>query len=296
MERKKLQEIFKESSSGLREKLSSLKLPKDYELLQGIVSNHIKSLLSSGSEFWSSLNKSDAELLNAALKMATEYQKLTLSDTIDYRELSKKMESEPVNTEVSVISETMNLLPTAICAFINPWLACVIAGATVGYKMYSGTNKKPSLTRVVERDLSAPIKPETISAIVNAIEDICVQVDNIIMKNQRNIEEISSRYASEFEAYTLEKKFPHILSAFQYLMAEKTIPADSLVMQRIVMSLKAYGYKIVDYSHKTDSLFSKQPKSGISEPEMYLPAIVREDGKGAETVSMEGVLYVPLTQ
>ena len=292
---KKLQDIFKESSNGLRENLSILKLPKDYDTLQTMVSSHIKTLLSSGSVFWSSLNKSDAEILNSALKMSTGFQKLTLSDTINYQELSKKIECEPANEEVSVISETMTLLPTAICAFISPWLACAIAGATVGYRMYNGVNKKSNQQKVTEKDLSTPIKPETISAIINAIEEICVQVDNIILKNRRNMEEIASKYDSRLQDFTLEKKFPHILSTFQYILADKNIPTDTLVMQKITMSLKAYGYKVVDYSPELESYFTKQPKGGISEPEMYLPAILKENGNGLSEVSVEGVIYVPDT-
>ena len=117
--------VFKGSVSQLEEDLSKFFLPKDYAEVQKTINKHIIALFSGDNEFKNSLNASDAELLNAALRMALSFQKLSLSESIDFKQLSIKKEVDVENNTKNdnIVENTITLLPTVICAFINPWLA-----------------------------------------------------------------------------------------------------------------------------------------------------------------------------
>ena len=102
-------------------------LPRDYAEIQKTVNQHIYTLLAGDNAFNLSLNASDAEMLNAALRMALSFQQLSLAETIDFKALSVKTEYEVDNSKtaggnIDIVKDTISLLPTVICAFINPWL------------------------------------------------------------------------------------------------------------------------------------------------------------------------------
>lgn len=134
-----LTSVFLKSEEQLIQSLRGLKLPKDYIELQKVVNGHIESLLMSENDFRNSLNASDAEMLTHALRMALYFQKLSLSESIDFKALSLRTEykvNEPANDNTDIIENALSLLPTVICAFINPWLAVAVGAGTVGAKKY----------------------------------------------------------------------------------------------------------------------------------------------------------------
>ena len=61
----------------------------------------------------------------------------------------------------------------------------------------------------------------------------------------------------------------------------------------MLFQLGVYGYKIIEYSSINDHHFTHQVKYGIEVPEMYLPAIVKENADGTLSTAIEGVYYIP---
>lgn len=290
-----LSDLFRRTSDNLRAELSQFKLPRDYELIQETVSNHINSLFAEGGDYWLSLNKSDAELLSSAMKIATCFQKLTLSNQVNYKELSKKVKQNAVednSSEAEIIANAMTLVPTIICAFINPWLAFAVGGATLGYKTVSGKSKDKT-TKTEITDISKNLSSDTISLIISTLEEICSQVDAIIQKNRSNISELKHRFEEEKKEFSLDAKYKELLKEIQYLYVKDSLSSINDTIQNLVMTLNIYGYSIVSYSPDKDVHFTKQIKHGISEPTMYLPAIIKETEDGKMVTAISGVLYIP---
>ena len=290
--------VFIQSEESLRSSLRGLYLPRNYKEIQQVINEHITNLLTENNEFKTSLNASDAEYLNVILRMSLSFQRLAFSDSVNFAELSTIYEydikEEYNEKKTDVLENTITLLPTVISAFFNPWLALAVGGATVVYKKMNPADKgKPQITkRKVDR--SKPITEEMLSDISDAIRNICREVDTVIEKIKRDRSDLVAKYKGEMEDKTLEKMYPQILMGMQYLYMENEKSEEkNQNIERILFQLGVYGYKIIEYSSANDHHFSHRVKYGIEEPEMYLPAIVKENTDGILTTAMEGIYYIP---
>lgn len=297
----KLTSVFLLSEGDLRQELSKKYLPKDYAEIQKTVNKHIIDLLSGDNEFKNALNASDAELLNAALRMALSFQQLSLSKTIDFKTLSTKTEyqiDQPNETTSAndIIENTLSLLPTVICAFINPWLTLAVGGGTVLVKkVVNGKNgtRKEVLVKERKVDVSHLISSAEIDAIINGIRNICEEVDGIISKIQRDRKDLLSKMENKLEDCTLEKMYPQILKSLQYLFMENIKSENkNQYVHNMLFNLQGYGYSVVEYSDATAGFFSKKVNPNVSEVTMYLPAITKEVN-GTPSVVSEGIVYIP---
>lgn len=292
-----LKSVFTQSEESLRSSLRGLYLPRDYKEIQKIINEHITKLLTENNEFKASLNASDAEYLNSILRMSLSFQKLTFSDSINFAELSTVIEydiKENNEGNADVLENTITLLPTVITAFFNPWLALAVGGATVLYKKVKPTEKgKPQITkRKVDR--SIPITEDMLSDISDAIRNICKEIDTVIEKIKRDRSDLIAKYKDEVENKTLEKMYPQVLTGMQYLFMENLkSEVKNPNIESMLFQLGIYGYRILEYSNENSTYFTQQIKYGIDKPEMYLPAIVKENEDGTFTTAVEGVLYVP---
>lgn len=296
-----LTSVFLHSEETLREELRNKYLPKDYVEIQKIVNQHIIDLLSGDNEFKNSLNASDAELLNAALRMALSFQQLSLSESIDFKALSTKTEyqvnqQEDISTNNDIIENTLSLLPTVICAFINPWLTLAVGGGTVLVKkIIKGKNgvRKEVLVKERKVDVSHIISNAEIDAIINGIRNICEEVDGIISKIQRDRKDLVSQMENKLEDFTLEKMYPQVLAALQYLFMENLKSENkNQYVQNMLFNLQGYGYSVVEYTDATSGFFTKKANPNVTEITMYLPAIIK-DVHGTPSVVTEGVVYIP---
>lgn len=297
-----LTSVFLQSEGYLREELKSKYLPKDYAEIQKIVNKHIIDLLSGDNEFKNSLNASDAELLNAALRMALSFQQLSLSESIDFKALSTKTEyqinqQEDASSNSDIIENTLSLLPTVICAFINPWLTLAVGGGTVLVKkVINGINgtRKEVLVKERKVDVSHVISNAEIDAIINGIRNICEEIDGIISKIQRDRKDLLSQMENKLEDCTLEKMYPQVLTSLQYLFMENLKSENkNQYVQNMLFNLQGYGYSVVEYSDATAGFFSKKVNPNVSKVTMYLPAITK-DVHGTPSVVSEGIVYIPV--
>lgn len=292
-----LKSVFTQSEESLRSSLRGLYLPRNYKEIQQVINEHITKLLTENNEFKASLNASDAEYLNSILRMSLSFQRLTFSDSINYAELSTVYEYDIKDNNVrnaDVLENTITLLPTVITAFFNPWLALAVGGATVLYKKVNPSEKtKPQITKR-KVDKSKPITEDMLSDISDAIRSICHEIDMVIDKIKRDRSELVAKYKDEVEGKTLEKMYPQVLTGMQYLYMENAKKEQkSKNIESMLFQLGVYGYKIVEHSSMNDHHFTHQVKFGIEEPEMYLPAIVKENADGTLTTAIEGVYYIP---
>ncbi len=296
-----LTSVFLQSEVTLREELQNKYLPKNYVEIQKIVNKHIIDLLSGDNEFKNALNASDAELLNAALRMALSFQQLSLSDSIDFKTLSTKTEyqvnqSDDASSSNDIIENTLSLLPTVICAFINPWLTLAVGGGTVlvkkVVKIKHGTRKEV-LVKERKVDISHVISSNEINAIIDEIKNICEEIDGIISKIQRDRKDILAQMENKLDDCTLEKMYPQVLASLQYLFMENLkSESKNQYVQNMLFNLQGYGYNVVEYSDATAGFFSKKINPNVSEITMYLPAITK-DVHGTPSVVTEGIVYIP---
>lgn len=294
--------VFLQSEGDLREGLSNKYLPKDYAQIQKIINKHIIDLLSGDNEFKNALNASDAELLNAALRMALSFQQLSLSESIDFKALSTKTEYQiyqpnEVTSANDIIENTLSLLPTVICAFINPWLTLAVGGGTVLVKkVVKGKNgfRKEDLIKERKVDVSHIISNTEIDALINGIRNICEEVDGIISKIQRDRKDLLSQMENKLEDCTLEKMYPQILTSLQYLFMENLKSEDrNQYVQNMLFNLQGYGYSVVEYSDANAGFFAKKVNPKVLDITMYLPAIIK-DIHGTPSVVAEGIVYIPV--
>lgn len=297
MESISLKNVFIQSEESLKSSLRGMYLPRDYKEVQQVINEHITKLLTDNNEFKANLNASDAEYLNSILRMSLSFQKLSFSDSINFAELSTVYEydiKENNNGNADVLENTITLLPTVITAFFNPWLALVVGGATVLYKKVNPSEKgKPQITkRKVDR--SKPITEDMLSDISDAIRNICKEIDTVIEKIKRDRSDLIAKYKDEVENKTLEKMYPQVLTGMQYLFMDN-LKSDNKNqnIESMLFQLGIYGYKILEYSSEKSIYFAQQIKYGIDKPEMYLPAIVKENEDGSFTIAAQGILYVP---
>lgn len=301
MEEKTLTTVFSQSTGELREELSKKSLPKDYAEIQKTINQHIIHLLAGDNVFKNSLNASDAELLHAALRMALSFQQLSLSDSIDFKALSVKTEydidkKENGDAANDVIENTISLLPTVICAFINPWLSLAVGGGTVLVKKIVKTRSgkhKEVIVREKRTDVSRKIYDEEVDAIITGIRNICQEIDGIIDKIQRDRKDIVAQLQDKLDNSSFEKMYPQILNSIQYLAKENMEgERKNQNIEDIIFSIQGYGYEVVEFNHSTSGFFTKKLNPNVAEDTMYLPAIVK-DVEGTKVVVAQGVVYVP---
>lgn len=292
-----LTSVFLNSEKELIQALQKLQLPKDYIELQKVVNSHIESLLVSENDFRNSLNSSDAEMLTHALRMALSFQKLSLSESIDFKALSMRTEykvSEPTNDNTDIIDSTLTLLPTVICAFINPWLAVAIGAGTVGAKkFYRQKNGRKYVIQEIKKDVSHTISQKEIETLLTGIESLCKEIDDIISKIQRDRKDLLDKMQTKLDESTLENMYPQFMTSLQYLFMEdlKNISKNQYV-QNMLFSLQSYGYELVKYSSSNSGFFTKKINPNVSEETMYLPAIVK-NCNGTKVVVTQGIVYIP---
>lgn len=292
-----LTSVFLKSEEQLKQSLQGLKLPKDYVELQKVVNNHIESLLVKENDFRNSLNASDAEMLTHALRMALSFQKLSLSESIDFKALSIRTDykvNQPKNDNTDIIESVLSLLPTVICAFINPWLAVAVGAGTVGAKkFYRQKNGRKYVIQEIKQDVSRDISQQEIGTILAGIESLCKEIDEIISKIQRDRKDLLNQMQIKQEGYTLESMYPQLLASLQYLFMENLKNENkNQYVQNMLFCLQGYGYDLVEYSLPTSGFFAKKMNPNVSEETMYLPAIVK-DVNGTKIVVAQGIVYIP---
>lgn len=294
-----LSKVFLESQEKLKSSLQGLRLPKDYAGLQQAIQNHIEALFVSDNEFRKSLNSSDAELLSYALKMALSFQKLTLAESIDFKNLSEKttmeIEEKSSDKDSDFVENALTLIPTVICAFINPWLAMVAGLGTVGIKkVYTKGGKKRSVNiKEVKTDISRDITVNEIQTIVSGIDSVCHEVDEIISKIQRDRKDLLAQIEGKMGDCVLEKMYPQIVTSLQYLfMEDMKSEKKNQHIQNMIFSLQGYGYELVVFTDENAGYFTKKVNPNVSEITMYLPAIIRNI-EGTKVVAAQGIVYLP---
>lgn len=292
-----LTSVFLKSEEQLKQSLQGLKLPKDYVELQKVVNNHIESLLVKENDFRNSLNASDAEMLTHALRMALSFQKLSLSESIDFKALSIRTDykvNQPQNDNTDIIESVLSLLPTVICAFINPWLAVAVGAGTVGAKkFYRQKNGRKYVIQEIKQDVSRDISQQEIGTILAGIESLCKEIDEIISKIQRDRKDLLAQAQNKLDECTFEKMYPQMLTSLQYIFKEYIKSGkNNQFVQNLLFSMEGYGYKLVEYSDSTSGFFTKKLTKNVSEATMYLPAIIKSYNEFRVIVA-PGIVYIP---
>lgn len=222
---------------------------------------------------------------------------MTLSESIDFKALSQRTEykvNEPANDNTDIIENALSLLPTVICAFINPWLAVAVGAGTVGAKkIYRQKNGRRYLIQEIKKDISREISQAEIDSLLTGIESLCKEIDDIISKIQRDRKDLLDKIQTKQDEFTLENMYPQFMTSIQYLFMEDIKNGTkNQHVQNMLFSLQGYGYELVEYSSSVSGYFAKKTNPNVSEETMYLPAIVKNHN-GTKVVATQGIVYIP---
>ena len=233
--------------------------------------------------------------------MALSFQQLSLAETIDFKALSVKTEYEVDNSKtaggnIDIVKDTISLLPTVICAFINPWLTLAVGGGTILVKRFAKTKngeRQEVLVKEKKTDISHQISDNEIDAIIESIYNICEEIDGIIAKIQRDRADILAQMQYKVDNCTIDHMYPQILTSIQYLAKEQLeSETENPNINNLIFSLQGYGYEVVEYNPSTAGFFIKKVNPNVTEESMYLPAIIK-DVKGTKVVASEGIVFIP---
>lgn len=299
MTKPKLKSVFDNSKNDLLERLSVLCLPRDYKKIVAVINEHIASLLSDDNEFTKSLDDSEAQILNAALRFAMSTTTSAPSRSIDFEALSisTAYESElpGPSDRNAIVADMAMMLPAVICSFINPWLTAFVGAASVAIKQsLEKKQKKQNVRPVPQRvDTSRTITTDEMNNIIAGIQNVCEEVDQIVSKIRSDRSARESYWKGIINEYTLHKKFPSIIQSVQYLfMSDECSEKTKAMIEMLISSLKSYGYSVVEYSTETSGYFKHMKNPGVEVPTMHLPAVVKTaDDK--TVVAELGVVFIP---
>ena len=91
----------------------------------------------------------------------------------------------------------------------------------------------------------------------------------------------------------LEKQYPQIPTSLQYLFMENhKSNTPNQYVQNMLFCLQGYGYEVEIFSESNSASFIRKINPNVTEPTMYLPAIVKEIG-GVKSVVAQGIVYLP---
>ena len=265
MEKKTLKQLFESQREVLAERLEGMKLPKDAEKAQAVVSTYLNELFDGDGEFRQNLTQSEDYILQAAMSLLNAQQSMIAP----LAQAPKQPEPAPVEQEPIVdqpIDETsttdspermgqylkreqypMVLGGSAIgsaagALIMGSWGAVFGAIAGTALVLYaSSQNAKPkTIQPQLQRRTEAKPKP-TINKVVQTpidtnmflaiVSNICDSVDSLIATFRAQINRVVDKYESQ-EKLPIEAEYPALLENIQALLGVAAGDSDPDTRQK----------------------------------------------------------------
>lgn len=299
-----LRSIFEATKEELTNSLSRLKLPKDSERVQTVITDYLNHVCDADSEYRQNLTQSEDYILQAALSMLNAQ-----------RDLVAAFDCSPINTEKTPETQSTTLSSSEKAkpfqtinsnkAFIGTGTGAIIGkvifggwgavfGAIAGTAVALYLSQQSQTHAIAREQLSRPAlpeaKPESVdapvntAALLNVIGQICESLDNLIATFRAQIQRVVTKYESQ-QAISIEDEYIDLLEKIQALLGASSMSKENdsrskRIDQRIQLleeSLENYDLKVVEYNGQNNQLFIFQPSPNVTETTMVLPAITKKD-------------------
>ena len=313
MEKKTLKRLFESQRDVLAQRLDGMKLPKDAEKAQAVVSNYLNELFDGDGEFRQNLTQSEDYILQAAMSLLNAQQSMIaplaqsqkqpepvaveqepiVGDPIEEADTSRargnmaqslKREQYPIVLGGSAIGSAAGAL------IMGSWGAVFGAIAGTALVLYaSSQNAKPKTIQpqlqkrtetrpkpAIRKVVQTPIDTNMFLAIVS---NICDSVDSLIATFRAQIGRVVNKYENQ-EKPLLEQEYRFLIEGIQTLVGyERTHVEDN------------YNLTIENYTEEHKVWFETVESDKVSEPRMVFPAIVRDS-----RAVLPGKVFVPKNQ
>ncbi len=265
MEKKTLKQLFESQRDVLAQRLEGMKLPKDAEKAQAVVSNYLNELFDGDGEFRQNLTQSEDYILQAAMSLLNAQQSM----------ISPLTKTELQQEQISVKPEPIEDQPTDMASsFGSPEKAgqylkreqypMVLGGAAIGgaagalimstwgavfgaiagtalvlYASSQTVSTKTNQPKMQTRPQQRPIlqtnkiveKPIDTELFLSIVSKICDSVDSLIATFRAQINRVVDKYESQ-EKLPIEAEYPALLENIQALLGVAAGDSDPDTRQK----------------------------------------------------------------
>lgn len=269
MEKKTLKQLFESQRDVLAQRLEGMKLPKDAEKAQIVVSNYLNELFDGDGEFRQNLTQSEDYILQAAMSLLNAQQSMIapLAKVEIQQEPNATIEDEPVMGEPIDTANTKSSLDGIAQHIRREQYPMVIGGSAIGsaagalimgswgavFGAIAGTalvlyasaqsssakNAKSSQPKLQVRPQQRPQArmskivetPIDTSLFMTIVSNICDSVDSLIATFRAQINRVVDKYESQ-EKLPIEAEYPALLENIQALLGVAAGDSDPDTRQK----------------------------------------------------------------
>ena len=330
MEKKTLKRLFESQRDVLAQRLDGMKLPKDAEKAQAVVSNYLNELFDSDGEFRQNLTQSEDYILQAAMSLLNAQQSMIapLAKVEIQQEPNATIEDEPVMGEPIDTANTKSS-PDGIAQHIRrEQYPMLIGGSAIGSaagalimgswgavfgaiagtalvlyasaqstkpktnqpKLQARTQQKPQ--RRINKVVETPIDTNLFMAIVS---NICDSVDSLIATFRAQINRVVDKYENQ-EKPTIEQEYRFLLEGIQTLVGyERMHTEDEKYLSKLQTRVEDLAETLENYNLDVEN-YTEEHKSWFEAAEsnkVTEPKMVYPAIVRDGSVVLQGKVFVP---
>lgn len=298
--------IFESTKEELIHSLSGLKLPKDTERVQTVITDYLNHVCDENSDFRQNLTQSEDYILQAALSMINAQRaliatfdctpKITVTDSADKTETPKPSFS---NYQQKATTTFIGVGGGALAGklLLGGWGAVfgAIAGTAVALYL-SQTMQVAASKQTIKPKVEIIDTPIDTISLLSVIANICDSLDNLIETFRAQIKRVVHKYESQ-ENPTIEREYRVLLESLQTLIGykrghspeeEKYLSKLQTRIEDLAELLGNYGLEVVDYTPDNPEWFEAIESQNATELKSVTPAIVK-DG----VLVLKGKVFTP---
>ncbi|MDE6396956.1 MAG: hypothetical protein K2K84_06775 [Muribaculaceae bacterium] len=309
-----LRSIFELTKNELAQSLTGLRLPKDSEKVQHIITDYLNKVCDEENEYCQNLTQSEDYILQAALSMLNAQRDLVVAFDATKIEIKETIISQ--NSDIYTTKQKNNSFPDSTSA--TGFLIGAGGGALIGKLIFGGwgavfgalagtavaiyiSSQTKSAKTGIHGQLSKPEViindiPLNVEALLSVIGQICGSLDNLIETFRAQIRRVVNKYESQ-EKPTIEREYRILLEGIQSLIGYKRghSPEEEKYLSRLQTRIEDlaelldnYDLEAVDYSPEGADWFETIESKNTTEPKMVNPAIIKNG-----QLILKGKIFIP---
>lgn len=273
-----LLELFLQSESELRAKLSNLLLPRDaekfYEVVSGIFIENNRI-----SEYKEELTDSEIAVFQSAIKIAEGGMGVfnNMIDATYLNSLSAPSQNEVMQSSAKnsfIINQAQgSILGVSALGALAGAIPCVgtilLAVLATSAGIWLNRTKAAIVSIPQSKRPSNEIRVN-IDAIINATKELCHSIDGLMVIYRTNIDNLRSKYENKPEQ-TLSNTYGYLLKRLADLYRDRANNAsiDDIYsdITKLYKTLENYSYEFVHYSESAHQFFDVEVLDEIDTPE-----------------------------
>lgn len=260
-EKKTLKAIFAESKSDLANKLEGLSLPKDAQLIQKTVSNHLSNLFENEGSYRQNLTESEDFILQSVLRLLQSQQNISkeIAKSAKNKESSKTSQesfksghTQSTSTSSPIMSVAGAGLGAVAGGFIGTWGA--IAGAIAGtalviyFSSKESSKSVPEISNLTEHDSSTVTPSINVDVFSSIVESICESIDGVIETFRIQIKRVEYIYEQREKPSLItdySALLEQIVNVYNVCSSSPDVPSKlKQAVSYLAESLENYNLKI----------------------------------------------------